>query len=74
MWGGSVVLVCLLSLSQNAQAARSWQQRRAEANPYLVLPPGVNGGVGGGKAPEGLGEREFVCASLDLVDAWTNNR
>jgi len=64
MWTGSIVLACLLALTPDVQAARSWQQRRAEGSPYIVLPPGLNDGLGSGKAPESLGEREFTLRQV----------
>ncbi|SMY22725.1 unnamed protein product [Zymoseptoria tritici ST99CH_1A5] len=64
MWSGSILLTCLLAFVGNAQAARSWQQRRAEANPYIILPPGIGQDVGNGKAPVGFGEKEFTLRHI----------
>jgi lipase ATG15 len=71
MWTGSILLA--LALIGDVQAARSWQQRRAEANPYLVLPPGM-GDVENGKAPVALGEKEFVWRTTSVKCEWYTDR
>ena len=60
MWTASLLLTCLLALAGFSDAARTPQQRKADRNPYLILPPSATGGYEDGRPSRDLGERSFV--------------
>jgi lipase ATG15 len=55
-------LLLVAAFSGFADAARPKEQRRAVADPYLVLPPGTRPDDNFRPAPRDLGEREFVSS------------
>ncbi|KAK0250219.1 putative lipase ATG15 [Friedmanniomyces endolithicus] len=64
MWTASLLLTCLLALAGFSDAARTPQQRRADRNPYLILPPSATGGYEHGRPSRDLGERSFTLRHI----------
>jgi len=60
MWSASLLLACLLALAGFSDAARTPQERKADRNPYLILPPSAPGRYEDGRPSRNLGERSFV--------------
>jgi hypothetical protein len=58
-------LLLVAAFSGFADAARSHEQRRALADPYLVSPPGSRPDDNVRPAPRDLGELEFVSSHPD---------
>ncbi|KAK5680489.1 putative lipase atg15 [Elasticomyces elasticus] len=64
MWTASLLIGCLLALAGYGDAARTPQQRRADRNPYLILPPSVAGDQEENKPSRDLGERSFTLRHI----------
>ncbi|KAK1066530.1 putative lipase atg15 [Friedmanniomyces endolithicus] len=64
MWTASLLLTCLLALAGLSDAARTPQQRKADRNPYLILPPSATGGYEDGRPSRDLGERSFTLRHI----------